>query len=241
MPKFELNDKDGEYSLLFFPLIGVFIGALVICLNGCAVFTKLPAAVRIVLTAVIPLLVTGGIHVDGFMDTEDALRSYSSCEKKLEIMKDPHTGAFAVIAVITWAMCYIAAITAIFLAPVTDKRILIVFGSTFVISRILSALTSLLFIKARPDGMLKGLTAGGNKIIMVILAAALVLTGALIMYLDIMCAVTVLAVYALFTLFYRNRAYTNFGGVTGDTAGWFLTVGEMLGAAALAVSLFFMH
>lgn len=45
----------------------------------------------------IPLLVTGGIHMDGYMDTVDALSSHQSVEKKLEILKDPNAGAFAVI------------------------------------------------------------------------------------------------------------------------------------------------
>lgn len=45
----------------------------------------------------LPVLVNGGIHMDGFLDTMDALNSYGSREKKLEILKDSRTGAFAVI------------------------------------------------------------------------------------------------------------------------------------------------
>ena len=48
-----------------------------------------------------PLLVTGGFHVDGFLDTCDALHSYQSMEKKQEILKDPHIGAFAVLSLLT--------------------------------------------------------------------------------------------------------------------------------------------
>ena len=47
--------------------------------------------------ALIPVIVSGGIHLDGFADTVDALSSYGDREKKLEILKDPNTGAFAVI------------------------------------------------------------------------------------------------------------------------------------------------
>lgn len=43
-----------------------------------------------------PLLVTGGIHIDGFSDTMDALSSHAERQKKLEIMDDPHIGAFGV-------------------------------------------------------------------------------------------------------------------------------------------------
>ena len=48
--------------------------------------------------AAVPLLVTGGIHMDGFLDTCDARASWGDREKKLEILKDSHTGAFAVIS-----------------------------------------------------------------------------------------------------------------------------------------------
>ena len=47
----------------------------------------------------IPVLVSGGIHLDGLLDTSDALNSYQPREKKLEILKDSNAGAFAIIAV----------------------------------------------------------------------------------------------------------------------------------------------
>ena len=43
----------------------------------------------------IPVLITGGIHLDGLLDTADALSSYKTKEEKLEILKDSHAGAFA--------------------------------------------------------------------------------------------------------------------------------------------------
>ena len=45
----------------------------------------------------VPVIVTGGIHVDGLLDTSDALSSWRDREKRLEILKDSHAGAFAVI------------------------------------------------------------------------------------------------------------------------------------------------
>lgn len=46
----------------------------------------------------LPLIVSGGIHLDGLVDTADALYSRRETEKKLEILKDPHVGAFGVMA-----------------------------------------------------------------------------------------------------------------------------------------------
>ena len=50
----------------------------------------------------IPIIITGGIHLDGLLDTADALSSYKSMEEKLEILKDSHTGAFAIIVGGAW-------------------------------------------------------------------------------------------------------------------------------------------
>lgn len=55
-----------------------------------------------------PLLVTGGIHIDGFSDTMDALSSHAERQKKLEIMDDPHIGAFGVRWIIVYMMIYAA-------------------------------------------------------------------------------------------------------------------------------------
>ena len=49
------------------------------------------------MTAALPWLLTGFIHLDGYMDTCDAMLSWRPLEKRLEILKDSHTGAFAVV------------------------------------------------------------------------------------------------------------------------------------------------
>ncbi len=59
-------------------------------------------------SALIPVWVTGGIHLDGYADTCDALSSYGDREKKLEILKDPHCGAFAVIRLCSYFAAYLA-------------------------------------------------------------------------------------------------------------------------------------
>ena len=100
MPRFSWREEEMSYSLIFFPLVGAVIGLLIMLLNMPAFMRSCPLSVRVPVTLAIPLFVTGGFHVDGFMDTEDALRSYASPERKLEILKDPHVGAFAVIGLI---------------------------------------------------------------------------------------------------------------------------------------------
>ena len=57
---------------------------------------------------VAPIIITGGIHMDGFLDTQDALGSYQPRERRLEILKDSHAGAFAIISCAVYLMMYVA-------------------------------------------------------------------------------------------------------------------------------------
>ena len=107
MPRFEWREDDMSTSLDFFPLVGAVIGALV-CLINIGPAAALDPVVRALASVLIPILVTGGFHLDGFMDTSDALNSYGEPGKKLEILKDPHAGAFAFIALLRHAVFYLS-------------------------------------------------------------------------------------------------------------------------------------
>ena len=238
MPRFEWKDDDMAHSLMFFPLVGALIAALLFALNAAEPLMALPVAVRIIASMLIPVAVTGGFHLDGFMDTEDALSSYASKEKKLEILKDPHIGAFAVIALVKYLLIYASAITAIFLSQKSGIRAVIILGMTFVMSRCLSGLTSISFKKAKKDGMLYEESKDRQILTRVVLWAFLAgaLTASVLS--DMLRAAAVAATFALCTVVYRKRAYSEFGGVTGDTAGYFLVTSETFAAAVLALTLY---
>ena len=96
VPKVEWKEENRRYALGFFPLIGAVIGGLLILWRiicdrlGIGQFLFAAGAVFL------PVLVTGGIHLDGFCDVCDARASYADRAKRLEIMSDPHIGSFAV-------------------------------------------------------------------------------------------------------------------------------------------------
>ncbi|MFQ7443766.1 MAG: adenosylcobinamide-GDP ribazoletransferase [Gemmiger formicilis] len=104
MPQFDWNEKNMRYALCAFPLVGAVCGALW-CVCG---VLPLPAAARAAGFCLVPVWVTGGIHLDGYADTCDALSSYGDTAKKLEILKDPHCGAFAVIRLCSYFAAYFA-------------------------------------------------------------------------------------------------------------------------------------
>ena len=97
MPKVSWSKDNMRYVMCFFPLVGTVIGGLVYLWSKISSSLPFSNVFHTVILILIPLIITGGIHMDGYLDTLDALSSYGSKEKKLEILKDPHTGAFALI------------------------------------------------------------------------------------------------------------------------------------------------
>lgn len=97
VPQHRWGEQASRCAICFFPVVGLFCGAAQgLWLLFCETFSAgelLYAAVA----AVVPLLITGGIHMDGYMDTVDALASWQPRERRLEIMKDSHCGSFAVL------------------------------------------------------------------------------------------------------------------------------------------------
>ena len=97
VPQFDWNEKNMRYAICFFPAVGVLCGAALWLWAVLAQATGMSGVLFAAIAACLPILVTGGIHMDGYLDTVDALSSHQTCEKKLAIMKDANCGAFAVI------------------------------------------------------------------------------------------------------------------------------------------------
>ena len=85
--------------------------------------------------------------MDGFLDVTDARRSYGSREKKLEILKDPHTGAFAIIGLGVYLLLYGAAFSELEFSDIC------LLSYVFVAERALSGLSVVSFPKAKKDGL----------------------------------------------------------------------------------------
>lgn len=231
VPRVQWNEENMKYSLCFFPLIGVVIGALeLLALRVCTALNTGAFFQGAVLCAV-PVLVTGGIHMDGFCDTTDALSSRQSRERKLEILKDSHTGAFAVICTALYFLLYAGA-----LSEVDSMRRAGLLAAGFVLSRSLSGLALVLFKSARKDGTLHAFSSAAHKrtVFCVLLGYILVSFGGLFYFAPLTGLLALLAGGAVFGC-YGVVAYRQFGGITGDLAGWFLQCFELVFALTVVL------
>ncbi|WP_408071308.1 adenosylcobinamide-GDP ribazoletransferase [Butyrivibrio sp. JL13D10] len=241
MPVFTWQEKDMKHAISALPLIGAVIGGLSFAVFKVTGIFEFPHLSIILLLSVLPLIITGGFHMDGIMDVQDARNSYQDRQKKLKIMKDPHIGAFSVISVIIYGMIWFAFFN--LLISNTLKKgsynYLYIYMVSFFIVRAACGLTSILFEKARRDGMLNTETKSTGGADKIVLTAELLLGMGVMLFLDIIGGIISIAAIVLFTVYYKAMCSKNFGGVTGDTAGFYICVCEEAVMVCISLAAFF--
>lgn len=240
MPIFEWKEDNYKHAIAFLPLVGIVIGIASCVLTLICSALGVPVFVATLLLTLTPIVITGGFHIDGFMDVQDALHSYQPREKKLEIMKDPHIGAFAVIGAGAMTLTWIA-----FLYLLVDRAFcgdkmtyLIAFCCIFPFVRSLCGITSITFRNAKNDGMLSMETGNSGKLDVLILVILGIVSVGFMLYMNVAATIATVCGAMIFTLWYNNLCKKQFGGVTGDTAGFFVVAGEVFLLAVIAVMSF---
>lgn len=225
MPQFEWNERNMRYALCAFPLVGLVCGA-VWCVCGALPWPDMARAAGWCLA---PVVVTGGIHLDGYADVSDALSSCADREKKLEILKDPHCGAFAVIRL----CCYFVAYFALCACVRFSARVGALWTLAFVFERCLSGFAVAAFPLAKNTGLAHTFASAADKKTVRLVLSVFAACAAAGMLLLGGWALVLSALAALWR--YYAVAKKQFGGITGDLAGWFLQRAELFMLAALAV------
>ena len=230
VPQVQWTKERMKYAMCFFPLIGAVIGLMeygAILLFRTMGFPFLAQ----ILPVVIPVAVTGGIHMDGLLDVIDAKSSHGETEKKLEILKDPHTGAFAIIGCGIYFLLYLAFFME--MRPVMIPA----FCITFVITRALSGLSVVTFPMAKKSGLAAAFSDGAHKRVVGTVMVLYLIISLLAVWL-LTGVPAVLGVFAMSSAVFLNYYYMSkreFGGITGDLAGYFLQVLELVLVMGLAI------
>lgn len=207
------------------PVLGAVIGALwyLIAVLARAI---LPEMLGASLVAAAPFLLTGFMHLDGFMDSADALLSWRPLEQRQKILKDVHCGSFAVVAVVLLAIGMFAAASD---AMPGDLRTLVLIPAA---SRCMSAfcVTALKPIgHSEYAAMNKNFATPAAAAVMLLIA--FVTGGVWIGANAVLSLAAVVFGYAA-AMIWASRTMD---GVSGDLAGYSLCVGELCGLAALSI------
>lgn len=235
VPQFEWKEEDMRFMVIFFPFVGIVIGGLTF-LWGMAyeafAFSRFTYAC---IGLAIPLIVTGGFHVDGYMDTMDAFHSYQPRERKLEILKDSHIGAFSVICLLLYTLLFLGGY-----AEIKGKEAVLLLGISFWLSRIFSAVGILNFRCAKKDGLLFLFSNRADRIaVNAAVGVQLVLCVVLLWFVSGVFGLVLAAAAAVTFGYYYRKAKKELGGVTGDTSGWFTTLCEAVLVLTIAAGCIF--
>lgn len=225
MPDTEWKKENMRYIFCWFPFIGVILGLLEYIWHYIAVYFGLGCFIYAAAATVIPVALTGGIHIDGFMDTCDALSSHGDREKMQSILKDPHTGAFAIIYTFVYFILYFGSLTQLY----GSTGGVICFCAAYVLVR---AMTVILIMSTEPSsksGLLYSL-AEHNSTVVTSIITVVWLMGSLgaMESASVMPALISVIALILFNVLFRRKALKSFGGISGDLAGFFISVGELM-------------
>jgi adenosylcobinamide-GDP ribazoletransferase len=205
---------DSGRASVWYPFVGLIIGALTwLSWKGAAfVFPPLVAGVT---TLIVWVALTGGLHLDGLADCCDGLFASVSPERRVEIMKDPHIGAFGVIGLILVLFLKAAALAS--LTPVSSPGILLAAS----LAR-WCILPAGLMPLARPSGMGADFASGFRR--SSILWGALIPVALMVMLgpPGVLSALTGAGTAALILWLAKLRI----GGVTGDVFGMIVEIVE---------------
>ena len=233
MPRVDWEKRALAWALCFFPAVGAVIGLALWGWMALAHWLEVGRAFFAAFALLLPIALSGGIHLDGFCDTCDALSSHQSRERKLEILKDSHTGAFAIISCALYLLVFFAC----WCEVVLTARGALALALTPVLSRSLSGLFAVTLPNARGTGLLATFTSAMDAVrARAVLLVWLLLCGGAMVALAPVAGTAQLAGAGLVCLYYVSTAQRQFGGVTGDLAGFFLQLCElgMVLAAVLA-------
>ena len=237
VPNVRWDEESKEAVLFLFPLLGVIEAGLIYLLAGLLLRVSAGAPLSAFCLTAAPLLFTGGIHFDGFLDTADALGSWKGKEEKLAILKDVHAGSAAVLQGGLMLLAGFAAWLSLMESGQMPEHLLQILP-IFLMSRSLSALSIYLLPNARGAGTVYDFTAARARrrgrlisgFYLLLGAAALFGAGTLFTGACILAAVLLAALYS------GARATLSFGGMTGDLAGFLLTNCEAAGLLAAALA-----
>jgi len=219
-PRRIFTERELGRSLAFYPIVGVLIGIVLIAAQfGSALIVS--ANISAVLVLVVWVLITGALHLDGFMDACDGLFSHRATDERLRIMRDVHVGAWGVIGVVLlligkFALVQSADAVALLLAPTLARWAL--------------SVSVVAFPYGRAEG--RGRTIKENASRKELIIATLSVLVVTLLAAPILGVVTWIAVL-ITTLLVARFALDRLPGLTGDVYGMITEVSEVVALLVL--------
>lgn len=225
-------DDDGVKNMMkFYPIIGVIVGSIWSLVYYLISICNISLVLKSIVIMMVPFIITGMLHLDGFMDVCDAILSRRDKEEKLRILKDSATGAFSVISLVILFFLQFGGIYSVLekntpfymliLIPIVSRSVV----SYFLLSRntIKESTLGTYFKKG---------TNVQDKIIMIISLLIMLIISFILLRIYGIILVLLITVGIIWSV---EKCKKEFGGISGDVAGFALVVGEIIGILTLGL------
>ena len=230
MPRVEWGGRNMRYMMVALPVVGAVVGGLYLLWWRLCDAVGFGQVMRGAGLTLLPLAVTGGIHLDGFADVVDAQSSHAEPARKREILKDPHVGAFAVMGIV----CYLLATFAC--ACELSARMVGLLACVPVVSRCLCGLATMTWRASGTGGMLGAVRSSARVgVVCGVLGTVLAAASAGMLVLDARVGAVALAAGGLAYVWTWRLSSRQFGGMSGDIAGFCLQMIELAMLVGLTV------
>ena len=218
------DEKARDKMLLFLPIVGLELGLLWLGLSY--ICRMLPPLMAALILSVYPYFATGFLHLDGFMDVTDAVRSYRSLERRREILKDSHVGSFAVIGIVILLLSQFVCFAS--MKDTADCKVLLFIPA---VSRCCSAL-AVTALKPMSTSQYAAQEKPKSHVAVLLAMLAVFLLGGFLL-----CGKTAMALPGVLIGYgvALRRGYRSLEGMNGDISGYALSIGELCAVAVYAL------
>jgi len=231
MPYKVWKDESVRHMMKLYPLVGLIVGFINYFICRIADYSNLSTILISAITMVAPFIITGMLHLDGFMDVSDALLSRRDQKEKIRILKDPNTGAFAVISL---AILFIIDFAAIY--TLVENKVNVI--GIIIIPIISRALMALMLIKKesmKESSLGSYFKKDTGKLDIIILYLILLISCTSFVLIFNLKAILVPVFMIISAIVSVNKSTKELGGMSGDSAGYGLVIAEVVGILFLAI------
>jgi len=218
----EVSPEELGRATTYFPVVGLIIGLILAGLNWLLSLILPPAVVNALLIVVL-VVITGALHLDGFVDTCDGIAGHKAVEDRWRVMHDSRAGAFGIVGVVLLLLVKYVSLNSI---PEVFMMATLIFMP--VVSRWVMVYAIFVYSYARPSGLgtaFKQATRWPQFTAATIITFAVAV--ALFPFFSITGLLLIFGIWIITTLFsvYLKR---KFSGLTGDTYGAINEIAEVI-------------
>lgn len=234
VPQVKWDDKNMKYIFYFLAVIGILLGLMEYLIYQISLYLGFSGVLYAALSTAAIILFTGGIHMDGYADTIDAIFCHGDMEKRRQVLSDAHTGAFAVIYTIIYFLMLFAGFENMF----AENLHVFIFVFIFAVSRILSLFLIAVVPSSSKSGLLYVFSSKENKKSLLIYAFILlsVLIFSACIFLGCKTVLILLLILILISIILIRYFSKVFGGLSGDLAGFSICIYEVITLLFFSIS-----